>query len=135
MFLYKKRDSVKHRKFNIKGSCFSNKKLSFGYYGLKSLETGRISKDLILTCLTAMRRKLKPLGGKIWLRLNPCISVTKKPISIRMGKGKGSIDRHVSFVRKGQVMFEISVSDKIVALEALRLCSFKLPVKTMIIKY
>ena len=132
---YQKTESIKFRKFNIKGSHFSNKKLSFGYYGLKSLETGRVSKDLIMTCLTAMRRKLKPYGGKIWLRLNPCISVTKKPISIRMGKGKGSIDRYVSFVRKGQILLEVSVLDELVAYESLRLCNSKLPLKTSILKY
>jgi len=133
--MYNKIDSIKFRKYNLKGTKTNDKKLCFGFYGLRSLETGRISSKHIETCIMAMRRKLKPLGGKFWVRVNPSISVTKKATSIRMGKGKGSIDRHVAFVRKGQILFEVSVADKSVALGALILGGSKIPIKTKAVFY
>lgn len=135
MLLYKKLDSIKFKKFNLKGTKHNRKKLCFGFYGLKALETGRLSSKQLETCITAMKRKIKVLGGQLWLRLNPSISVSKKGTSVRMGKGKGSIDRYVAFVRKGQILFEISASNESVALDALKLGGSKIPVKTKTISY
>lgn len=135
MFLYKKIDSIKSRKFSLKGIKYNKKKLCFGFYGLKSLETGRLSAKQLETVSQAIKRKLKPLGGKYWLRLNPSISVTKKPSSVRMGKGKGNIDHYVAFIRKGQILYEISVSNKETALKALNIGSSKIPMKTKLIYY
>jgi large subunit ribosomal protein L16 len=135
MFFYKKLDSIKLRKFNLKGVKNNKKNLCFGFYGLQALETGRISSKQLDTISQAIRRKLKPLGGKFWLRLNPSINVTKKPSSVRMGKGKGGIDRQVAFVRKGQVLYEISKLKKSVAQDILKLGSSKIPIKTKIVYY
>jgi len=135
MFFYKKLDSIKSKKFHLKGTKYNRKKLAFGFYGLKALETGRLSVKHLETSIMAMKRKLKPLGGQLWSRLNPSISVTKKGTSVRMGKGKGSIDRYIAFVRKGQILFELSVSNESVALVALKLGGSKIPIKTKIISY
>jgi len=135
MFLYKKIDAIKLRKFNLKGVKYNKKLLCFGFYGLKALETGRLSAKQLETVSQAIRRKLKPLGGKFWLRLNPSISVTKKASSVRMGKGKGNIDRYIAFVRKGQILYEVSVLNETVAVEALKLGSSKIPMKTKIVYY
>jgi large subunit ribosomal protein L16 len=135
MLFYKKLDSVKFKKFNLKGTKHNRKKLYFGFYGLKALETGRLSSKQLETCTMAMKRRIKGLGGQLWLRLNPSISVSKKGTSVRMGKGKGSIDRYIAFVRKGQILFEISVSNESVALDALKLGGSKVPVKTKVISY
>jgi|TARA_B110000046_G_C12900971_1_gene358570 large subunit ribosomal protein L16 len=135
MFFYKKIDSIKCKKFNLRGTKFNDKRLSFGLYGLKSLETGRLSENNIDTCVAAMRRKLKPLGGQLWVRLNPSISVTKKASSVRMGKGKGPIDRHIAFVRKGQILFEITVLNTATAVGILELGASKIPMRTRFISY
>jgi large subunit ribosomal protein L16 len=135
MLFYKKSDSIKFKKFNLKGTKYNRKKLHFGFHGLKALETGRLSSKQLETCIMAMKRKIKALGGQLWLRLNPSISVSKKGTSVRMGKGKGSIDRYVAFVRKGQILFEISASNESVALDALKLGGSKIPVKTKTISY
>jgi large subunit ribosomal protein L16 len=136
MFFYKKLDSIKLRKFNLKGvKDVKKKRLCFGFYGLQALETGRLSSKQLEAVSQSIRRKLKPLGGKFWLRLNPSISVTKKPSSVRMGKGKGNIDRYVAFVRKGQILYEISNLKKSVAQGILKLGSSKIPIKTKIVYY
>ena len=132
---FKKIDSVKFRKFNLKGTKFNDKKLCFGFYGLRSMETGRLGEKHLETCIAAIKRKVKPVGGKLWLRVNPNVSVTKKPTSVRMGKGKGSIDRRVAFVRKGQIVFELSVPDEKLAISTLKLGDSKLPIKTRTIFY
>lgn len=135
MFFYNKINSKKFKKFNLKGTKQNKKKLCFGFSGLQSLDTGRLSTKQIETCIQTLRKKLKPLDAKIWVRINPNISVTKKASSVRMGKGKGAIDRYVAFVRKGQVLFEISKINKSNADRILRTTSSKLPIKTQIIHY
>jgi large subunit ribosomal protein L16 len=123
------------RKFRLKGIKVNSKKLYFGFYGLVSLETGRIDSNVCKSLIDIVKRKIKLKGGKFWFYLNNSIPVTETPIGTRMGKGKGNISRHVSFVRKGQILIELSTSDKKVALDILRIASSKLPVKSKKVIY
>ena len=125
----------KLRKFRLKGTKVNSKKLYFGFYGLVSLETGRIDSNVCKSLIDIVKRKIKLKGGKFWFYLNNSIPVTETPIGTRMGKGKGNISRHVSFVRKGQILIELSTSDKKVALDILRIASSKLPVKSKTVIY
>jgi len=125
----------KLRKFRLKGIKVNSKKLYFGFYGLVSLETGRIDSNVCKSLIDIVKRKIKSKGGKFWFYLNNSIPVTETPIGTRMGKGKGNISRHVSFVRKGQILIELSTSDKKVALDILRIASSKLPVKSKTVIY
>ena len=125
----------KLRKFRLKGIKVNSKKIYFGFYGLVSLETGRIDSNVCKSLIDIVKRKIKLKGGKFWFYLNQSISVTETPIGTRMGKGKGNISRHVSFVRKGQILIELSTSDKKVALDILRIASSKLPVKSKTVIY
>ena len=125
----------KLRKFRLKGIKVNSKKLYFGFYGLVSLETGRIDSHVCKSLIDIVKRKIKSKGGKFWFYLNNSIPVTETPIGTRMGKGKGNISRHVSFVRKGQILIELSTSDKKVALDILRIASSKLPVKSKTVIY
>ena len=125
----------KLRKFRLKGIKVNSKKLYFGFYGLVSLETGRIDSNVCKSLIDIVKRKIKLKGGKFWFYLNNSIPVTETPIGTRMGKGKGNISRHVSFVRKGQILIELSTSDKKVALDILRIASSKLPVKSKTVIY
>ena len=125
----------KLRKFRLKGSKIHKKKLYFGFYGLKSLETGRIDSNVFKSLIDIVKRKIKLHKGKFWFSLNQSIPVTQSPIGTRMGKGKGNISKHVAFVRKGQIICELSVEDKSVALDILTIAASKLPVKSKIVAY
>jgi large subunit ribosomal protein L16 len=125
----------KLRKFRLKGSKIYKKKLYFGFYGLKSLETGRIDSNVFKSLISIVKRKIKFHKGKFWFSLNQSIPVTQSPIGTRMGKGKGNIAKHVAFVRKGQIICELSVEDKIIALHILTIAASKLPVRCKIVAY
>lgn len=116
-----------HRRFATKGNF-----LAFGEYGIKTLECAKISSKQIEAARIAISRYIKR-GGKIWIRLFPDRPVTKKPIEVRQGKGKGNVEFWVDAVNPGKVLFEVSGISKDVAKEALRLASSKLPIKTMFI--
>ena len=126
---------VKLRKFKLKGYKIHNKKLYFGFYGLKSLETGRIESKVFKSLIDIVKRKVKLHKGKFWFSLNQSIPVTQTPIGTRMGKGKGNISHHVAFVKKGQILCELSLSDKSIAFEILTIAASKLPVKCKIVVY
>jgi large subunit ribosomal protein L16 len=128
-------NNKKLRKFSLKGTKINNKKLYFGFYGLISLETGRIDLNLVQSLIMTVKRKIKVKKGKFWFSLNTSIPVTKLSIGTRMGKGKGSISKYVAFVRKGQIICELSSLDRISALSILKLVSSKLPVKVRIVVY
>jgi large subunit ribosomal protein L16 len=108
-------------------------KVSFGEYGLKSLSTARISSRQIEAGRRAISNSIKR-GGKVWIRMFPDRPVTKKPMEVRMGKGKGNVEFWVAYVRPGHVLYEIEGVSKPVAYEALRLASAKLSLITTIIK-
>lgn len=125
----------KLRKFKLKGIKVNNKRLYFGFYGLIALETSRIDSKVFKSLIDIVKRKIKSKGGKFWFYLNQSIPVTQLPIGTRMGKGKGNIARHVSFVRKGQIICELSLGNEENALKILKIAASKLPVRAKIIKY
>ena len=125
----------KLRKFKLKGYKIHNKKLYFGFYGLKSLETGRIDSNVFKSLIDIVKRKVKLHKGKFWFSLNQSIPVTRTSIGTRMGKGKGNISNHVAFVKKGQILCELSISDRSLAFQVLTIAASKLPVKCKIVVY
>ena len=132
MLMPKKVKYRKQQKGRIKGIATRGNTLNFGSYGLQALEHGKITQRQIEAARIAMTRHAKR-GGKIWIRIFPHKPVTKKPLETRMGKGKGNVEYWVAPVKKGTVLYEIDGVSKDVALEALRLASHKLPIKTKII--
>jgi large subunit ribosomal protein L16 len=127
---------TKHRKtFRIKyeGKSKGNTKISFGEYGLMAMEGAWITSQQIEAARIAMTRYMKR-GGKVWINIFPNLSLTKKPLETRQGKGKGNPEVWVAVVKQGKIMFEIGEVDEETAREALRLASHKLPIKTKFVK-
>lgn len=112
-----------------RGVATRGNKVSFGEYGLKALEHGRITARQIEAARRAMSRHVKR-GGKIWVRIFPDKPITKKPLEVRQGKGKGNVEYWVASVQPGCMMFEIEGVTEDLAREALKLAAAKLPVKT-----
>jgi large subunit ribosomal protein L16 len=107
--------------------------LSFGSFGLKSLDAIRITARQIEAARRAAVRCMKR-QGKLWIKIFPDLPVTKKPNEVRMGKGKGSVEYYAVRVSPGRILFEIEGVTEEVANEALTLASAKLPVRTKIVK-
>lgn len=130
MLLPKKTKYRKVRKGKIKGVATSGNYVAFGDYGLVSLEMERITSRQIESARQAMTRYIKR-GGKVWIRIFPHTPVTKKPLDVKMGSGKGNPEFFVAKVRPGTVLFEMGrgVTEE-QAREAMRLAAHKLPVKT-----
>ncbi|EAQ00984.1 50S ribosomal protein L16 [Pseudooceanicola batsensis HTCC2597] len=122
----------KQFKGRIKGDAKGGSDLNFGTYGLKATQPERVSARQIEAARRAMTRHMKR-QGRVWIRIFPDVPVTAKPIEVRMGKGKGSVDRWVCKVKPGRVMFEIDGVNEDIAREALRLAAMKLPVKTRVV--
>ncbi|HET53858.1 MAG TPA: 50S ribosomal protein L16 [Ignavibacteria bacterium] len=123
---------VKYRKAHRgrrRGKAYRGSQVSFGDFGLKALEAGWITNRQIEACRVALTRKMKR-DGKVWIRIFPDKPVTKKPLETRMGKGKGAPEFWVAVIKPGRVMFEVSGVSKEIAMEALKLASHKLPIKT-----
>ena len=123
---------VKHRKVqrgSRKGRATSGTGLAFGEYGLKSLGRGWIKNTEIEACRVAMNRHMKR-KGKLWIRIFPDKPVTKKPIEVRMGKGKGNPEFWVAVVRPGEMLFELDGITESMARECMRLADAKLSVRT-----
>lgn len=122
----------KMQKGRLDGKAQRGSTLSFGSYGLQTLETTHITARQIEAARIAMTRHVKR-GGRIWIRLFPDKPMCKKPAEVRMGKGKGSPEFWVAPVRAGRILYEMDgVADE-VAREALRLAAQKLPCKTRIV--
>lgn len=119
-------------KGRIHGQAKGGSDLNFGTYGLKAIEPERITARQIEAARRAMTRHMKR-QGRVWIRIFPDMPVTAKPIEVRMGKGKGSVDRWVAKVKPGRIMFEIDGVDEEIAQEALRLAAMKLPIKTRVV--
>ncbi len=119
----------KQQKGRNRGLAWVANKVSFGEYGLKSLETGRITARQIEAARRAMTRHIRR-GGKIWIRVFPDVPVTKKPLEVRQGKGKGNVEYWVAKVQPGRMLYEMEGVPEEVAREAFRLAAAKLPVKT-----
>lgn len=127
---------TKHRKtFRIKyeGKAKGNTELHNGTYGLMAMEGAWITSNQIEAARIAMTRYMKR-GGKVWINIFPNLSLTKKPLETRQGKGKGNPEVWVAVVKQGKIMFEIDEVTEEVAREALRLASHKLPIKTKFVK-
>ena len=122
----------KQFKGRIKGEAKGGSNLNFGTYGLKATEPERVTARQIEAARRAMTRHMKR-QGRVWIRIFPDVPVSAKPIEVRMGKGKGSVDRWVCKVKPGRVMFEIDGVGEDVAVEALRLAAMKLPIKTRVV--
>lgn len=106
--------------------------VSFGDFGLQSVEPGRVTSRQIEAARVALSRAVGRLG-KIWIRIFPDKPITQKPVEVRMGKGKGNPEYWVAVVKPGRVMYEISGIPRENAEKALRLAAFKLPVKSRVI--
>ena len=119
-------------KGRVKGPATSGNTIAFGDYALQSLDGERITSRQIESARQAMTRYVKR-GGKIWIRIFPHTPVTRKPLGLKMGGGKGSPEFFVAKVRPGTVLFEMQGVTEEVAREAMRLASHKLPVKTKFI--
>ncbi|MBL4620996.1 MAG: 50S ribosomal protein L16 [Immundisolibacteraceae bacterium] len=108
-------------------------KVSFGEFGLKAIGRGRITARQIEAARRAMNRHIKR-GGKIWIRIFPDKPITKKPLEVRMGKGKGAVEYWVAQIQPGRMLYEMEGVDEQVAREAFALAAAKLPIKTTFIR-
>ena len=127
---------VKYRKQfrgRMKGKAHRGSKVDMGDVGLKALEPAWITSRQIEAARRAIVRYLKR-RGKVYIRIFPDKPVTAKPAETRMGKGKGSVEHWVAVVKPGRIMFEVGGVDVEVAEEALRRASYKMPIKTKIVK-
>ena len=115
-----------------RGLAQSGNTIAFGEYALKATTRGRITARQIESARRAMTRSIKR-GGNIWIRIFPDKPITKKPLEVRMGKGKGAPEYFVAVVKPGRILFEVAGVPIEIAKEALRLASQKLPVKTKFI--
>jgi large subunit ribosomal protein L16 len=114
------------------GKAYRGSSVAFGDYGLKALEPAWITSRQIEACRVALTRKMKR-DGKVFIRIFPDKPVSKKPLETRMGKGKGAPEFWVVVIKPGRVMFEVSGVTKNLAHEALKICSYKLPIKTKVV--
>jgi large subunit ribosomal protein L16 len=119
----------KQHKGRNRGLAQRGNTVAFGEYGLKSTGRGRITARQIEAARRAMTRYVKR-GGKIWIRIFPDKPITKKPLEVRQGKGKGNVEYWVAQIQPGRVLYEMEGVDESVAREAFRLAAAKLPVST-----
>ena len=123
---------TKHRKVfkgKMKGNAQRGAELSFGSYGIKSIDSKWVTARQIEAARVAATRYMKR-EGQMWIRIFPDKPITKKPLEVRMGKGKGGVEYYAAVVRPGRIMFEIDGIPFEIAKEALRLAAQKLPVRT-----
>jgi large subunit ribosomal protein L16 len=118
----------KAHKGRIKGNAKGGSDINFGSYGLKALEAERVTSRQIEAARRAITRHMKR-AGRVWIRIFPDVPVSKKPVEVRMGKGKGTPEFWAAKVKPGRIMFEIDGVSSEVAREALALGAAKLPVK------
>jgi len=116
-----------------RGLAQSGNKVSFGEFGLKAAERGRVSARQIEAARRAMTRKVKR-NGKIWIRIFPDVPISSKPLEVRMGKGKGNVDHWVAKIQPGSVLYEMEGVSEELAREAFRLAANKLPIKTTFVQ-
>ena len=123
----------KAHKGRIHGKATRGESLNYGAYGLRAMEPERIISRQIEAARVALTRHMKR-QGRVWTRIFPNIPVSKKPVEVRMGKGKGSPEFWVCRVKPGRILFEIDGVTEEVAKEALYKASTKLPIKTKFVK-
>jgi large subunit ribosomal protein L16 len=127
---------VKHRKEHrgkMRGNAKNGSEVHFGEFGLQALEPAWVTNRQIEAARIAMTRFMKR-GGKVWIKIFPAKPITQKPLEVRMGSGKGNVEKWVAVIKPGKIMFEIAGVSEEIAREALRLASHKLPVKTKFVK-
>lgn len=127
---------VKYRKSqrgSRKGFAQSGNTLEFGEYGLQALEREWVTAIQIEACRVAVNRAMKR-KGKMWIRIFPDKPVTKKPLEVRMGKGKANVEKWVAVVKPGRMLFEVDGVPEILARESLRIAATKLPIHTRFVK-
>ena len=122
----------KQQKGRMKGNAGRGNRLSYGTFGIKSLDSDFITSRQIEAARVAATRYMKR-EGSIWIKIFPDKPITKKPLEVRMGKGKGAVEYYVAVVKPGRVLFEVSGVSIEVAKEALRLAAQKLSVRTKFI--
>ena len=123
----------KMQKGRMKGLAYRGCTLNFGEFGLQATECGKISAKQIEAARIAMTRHIKR-GGRIWIRIFPAKSFTKKPAEVRMGKGKGAPEGWEAVIRPGRILYEMQGVTREMAQEALRLAAHKLSVKTKFVE-
>ena len=126
---------TKYRKMfkgKMKGLAQRGATLAFGSYGIKSLEEAWMTARQIEAARIAATRYMKR-EGQLWIRIFPDKPITKKPLEVRMGKGKGAVEYYAAVIRPGRMLFELDGVPEDIAIEALRLAAQKLPVKTKLV--
>jgi large subunit ribosomal protein L16 len=129
----KKTKYRKQHKGRNGGIATRGNKVSFGEFGLKTTDRGRITARQIEAARRALTRHIKR-GGKIWIRIFPDKPITKKPLEVRQGKGKGPVEYWVAVVQPGKTLFEMEGVSEELAREAFALAAAKLPVRTIFVK-
>jgi large subunit ribosomal protein L16 len=118
----------KQMKGRNRGLAHKGSKVSFGEFGLKAIERGRLTARQIEATRRAMTRHIKR-GGKIWIRVFPDKPITQKPLEVRQGKGKGNVEYWVAVIQPGKILFEMEGVSRELAIEAFELARAKLPFK------
>lgn len=133
MLMPKRTKYRRPHRLSYEGKSKAGREVVFGEYGLVATEGGYVSSNQIEAARVAMTRYMNR-GGKVWIKIFPQLAITKKPLEVRMGSGKGAPEGWVAVVQRGRVMFEIGGVDEATAREALRLGQNKLPIKSKFIK-
>ena len=128
----KKTKFRKAHKGRIHGTATSGATLSFGQYGLKAMEPDRVTARQIEAARRALTRHMKR-AGRVWIRVFPDVPISKKPLEVRMGSGKGNVEYYVAKVLPGKVLFEMEGVTEEIAREAFRLAASKLSVDTQFV--
>lgn len=123
----------KQQRGKMKGVAMTGNTISFGEYGLQSMGSGWVTNIQLEACRVAINRSLKR-KGKLWMRVFPSKPVSKKPLEVRMGKGKGNVDRWVAVVKPGAMLFEVGGVTESSARKAMRLAAMKLPLHTRFVE-
>ena len=129
MLMPKRTKFRKQQKGRNRGLANRGSKVSFGEFGLKATERGRLTARQIEAARRAMTRHIKR-GGKIWIRVFPDKPITQKPLEVRQGKGKGSVEYWVAQIQPGRMLYEMEGVSEEIAREAFRLAAAKLPFQT-----
>ncbi|HKI97136.1 MAG TPA: 50S ribosomal protein L16 [bacterium] len=133
MLMPKRTKFRKQMKGRMKGNAAGGGELNFGSYGLQAVGRGHVTARQIEASRRALTREMKR-RGKIWICVFPDKPITRRPAEVRMGGGKGAVDHWAAVVKPGRILFEMDGVDEEVAVSALRLASYKLPIKTTIVK-
>ena len=123
----------KQHKMRNRGLAQRGNTVAFGTYGLKALDRGRMTARQIEAARRAMTRYIKR-GGKIWIRVFPDKPISKKPLEVRQGKGKGNVEYWVAQIQPGRLLYEMAGVPEDIAREAFRLAAAKLPIRTQFVE-